>query len=140
MRHLPLLFSVLQVVDYEYDVNNFFEFLSLPRVSIDNNVTLFNIPRLCLSPTKRKFHNFFLTALIIMFRPLRTSRNWNPIDGKRNFVSSSVFGDFQFKSKRKSEIKSSYDVVIVGAGRYFSVKSLELSFYNFFENIEDTTV
>lgn len=36
----------------------------------------------------------------------------------RNVVTSSVFGDFQFKGREKSELKSSYDVVIVGAGAY----------------------
>lgn len=52
-----------------------------------------------------------------MYRILRAgSRTLNTSDWKRNVVSSSVFGDFQFKSKEKSEIKSSYDVVIVGAG------------------------
>lgn len=36
---------------------------------------------------------------------------------QRNFASS-VFGDFQFKGREKSELNSSYDVVIVGAGAY----------------------
>lgn len=62
-------------------------------------------------------------------RSLKYTSDW-----RRNFVSSSVFGDFQFKGKEKSELKSSYDIVIVGAGVYnvlsksvakseFSVKS-----------------
>lgn len=51
-----------------------------------------------------------------MLRVLRASASLNKIGCKRNFVSSSVFGDFQFKGREKSEIKSSYDVVIVGAG------------------------
>ncbi len=52
-----------------------------------------------------------------MLRIVQTAgRHLNAIGCKRNFVSGSVFGDFQFKSREKSEIKSSYDVVIVGAG------------------------
>lgn len=51
---------------------------------------------------------------------LRTNSYGNRLNSgwQRNFASSSVFGDFQFKGREKSELRSTYDVVIVGAGAY----------------------
>lgn len=61
--------------------------------------------------------------LIDRLRILRSNScgNLTKSSCQRNFASSSVFGDFQFKGREKSELKSSYDIVIVGAGEYWSI-------------------
>ncbi|KAG4065300.1 hypothetical protein HA402_012742 [Bradysia odoriphaga] len=51
-----------------------------------------------------------------MLRALRNFNNFNKILSTRSLASGSAFGDFQFKGREKSALKSSYDVVIVGAG------------------------
>lgn len=58
----------------------------------------------------------FRENLVKMLRVLRNYKNFNKVRCERTLTSGSVFGDFQFKGKEKSALKSSYDVVIVGAG------------------------